>query len=132
MGISSDQWEAWDKGGYKESMEVTLAEIPTRRGYRDLSGYLLKQGRTYRGGRGTSTCPQDLQPKICLASKYVRDKDGAQPTNDCPNLSSIPWERAGPNTINDTLLCLQIGTWHNCLLRVFVQQQMEADVETHS
>jgi hypothetical protein len=30
-----DYLEAWDKGGYRESMEVMLAEIPTRWSCRD-------------------------------------------------------------------------------------------------
>jgi hypothetical protein len=31
------------------------------------------------------------------------------PINDWPNLRSTPWERASPNTINDTMLSLQVG-----------------------
>jgi hypothetical protein len=34
-GISGDQLEARDGRGVRESMEVTLAEISTRGGYRD-------------------------------------------------------------------------------------------------
>ena len=43
------------------------------------------------------------------------------PTNDCPNLDMI-----------DTLLCLQTEVQHNCLLRNFIQQLMEIDVEAYN
>jgi hypothetical protein len=36
------------------------------------------------------------------------------------------------STPDNSLLCLQTGTKHNCVLRGFIQQQMETDSETHS
>jgi hypothetical protein len=41
------------------------------------------------------------------------------------------WEPT-PDIINDILLRLQTGTYYNCLLRGFIQQQIEADAEIHS
>ena len=49
-------------------------------------------------------------------------------TNDYSNFRPIACKT--PDTINDTLLSLQTGTYHNCLLRVFIQQRMETDTET--
>ena len=37
-----------------------------------------------------------------------------------------------PDSINDTLLCLQTGAQHNCSLRDSTQQLIETDAETHS
>jgi hypothetical protein len=37
-----------------------------------------------------------------------------------------------PDTINDTLLCLQTGSWHNCPLRSSTQQLTKIDAETCS
>jgi hypothetical protein len=37
-----------------------------------------------------------------------------------------------PDTINDILLCLQTGAKYNCLLRGFIQHEMETSAENHS
>jgi hypothetical protein len=36
------------------------------------------------------------------------------------------------DTINDILLCLQTGAWHNCPLWGYTQQLMETDAEIHN
>lgn len=49
-----------------------------------------------------------------------------------PNSDLVSGQEPNPNTINDTLLCLQTGTFHNCLLRGSTQQPLERDAETHT
>ena len=55
-----------------------------------------------------------------------------QSTNNWPNLSPIHGQAPVPDTINDSLLCLQIGTWHNCPLRGSTQQWTKIDADTNS
>jgi hypothetical protein len=52
-------------------------------------------------------------------------------------MTGPPWDlshgrETTPDTVKDTLLCLQTGAWHNCLLKGFIHQQTETDAETHS
>jgi hypothetical protein len=55
-----------------------------------------------------------------------------QPTNDYPNKILANVRDPTPDTINDTLSCLLTEALHNCLLRSFIQQEMETDEETHN
>jgi hypothetical protein len=76
-----------------------------------------------------ATKPSTNQFKICRGNEQ---KQKEWPTNYWPNLRQIPRESPPPrNTLNDILLYFQKGTWHNCYLRGFTQQQMETDAETH-
>ena len=52
------------------------------------------------------------------------------PTNNWPNLRPIPWASQTPDTINDTLLCLQ--TEASPSLRGVTQQLTQKDTDTHS
>jgi hypothetical protein len=48
-----------------------------------------------------------------------------------PNSDLSHEQETIPDTINDTQLCLQSGTYHNCTLRGSTLQSMEKDVQTH-
>lgn len=114
-------------------MAVTLAEIPTRKGYRDWSGTSCSQGWTSSGRRGTSTHSQNLPHKICPSCKMYRDKNGTETkgtANQClPQFETHPVrERADPWLL--VMLCSAFRQEHNCLLRGFIQQRMETDAET--
>lgn len=50
---------------------------------------------------------------------------GEWPINDWPNLRHTSWERAIPDTNNDTLPCFQTGASQNSLLIDFIQQLIE-------
>ena len=52
------------------------------------------------------------------------------PTKNWPNVRPIHGQAPIPNTINDTLLCLQTGA--NCPLRGSTQQLTQADIDTYS
>jgi hypothetical protein len=68
---------------------------------------------------------------MCPTYKMYEDKDGAE-TGNSPNWDPSHGQEPIPDTINDILLCLQIGTWHNYPLRGSTQEPIEMDAETHS
>jgi hypothetical protein len=57
---------------------MTLAETPSSWGYGDWTGHLCTLAGLRVEGGGTSTYPQNLQLKICPASRMHKDKDGAE------------------------------------------------------
>ena len=52
-------------------------------------------------------------------------------TNNIPNVTPIPLTPI-PETVNDTLLCLQTGTKYNCPLRGSLKYLTEIDADLHS
>jgi hypothetical protein len=53
-----------------------------------------------------------------------------QPTNDWSKLKLIPFKRTHHDSKTDTVLCLQTGALYNCLLRDFILQQVETNIDT--
>ena len=91
---------------------------------------LLEEGET------SPPIYKTFSPKVVLLTRctevQMEQRLRQQLTNDFPNLRPFPCERVNLDTISDTLLCLQTGIQHICLLRGCMQQWMVVDAETHS
>jgi hypothetical protein len=71
------------------------------------------------------------KPTICLAYKICRRVKMEQKLREWPTNSHTM--RGIPSlTVNDILLYLQTGAWHNHHQRGFTQQLMETDAETNN
>lgn len=85
---------------------MTIAEILTRGGHRDLRGYLLQPSRTSRGGTGTSSKPKKTFNPFCLAYKMCRNKMEHSQSMIAPTRVPSHGKKPPPATINHTLLYL--------------------------
>ena len=93
-------------GGAQESMGMALAETHSSG---DTEPDCSIPRKNSSGGIRTPTNKQNFKPKICPLYKKYNDKEGPRTERMANN--NQPKLRHGqtpiPNTINDTLLCLQ-------------------------
>jgi hypothetical protein len=73
---------------------------------------------------------EDTRRKIATQREYHTKENTGNKQLD--TRTSNRREACTPDTINDSLLYLQTGGYHNCHLVGFTQQLMETDAETHS
>jgi hypothetical protein len=64
-----DELETQTNGNPQESLWVTIAKTPS---------HLLQPEKTFSGGTGMPSRPQNLRAKICLTYKIYRGKDGTE------------------------------------------------------
>ena len=96
-------------GGSQESIRMTLAESPSRRGHGTWIGLLLWWPGS--GGIWTSTHPQNLQPKFFPAYKKLRDNDGAETEGKANQWPA--WLKAHPIDMNQSLTVSMI-LYYDC------------------
>jgi hypothetical protein len=122
-------------GGSQESIRMTLAESPSRRGHGTWIGLLLWWPGS--GGIWTSTHPQNLQPKFFPAYKKLRDNDGAE-TEGKANQWPVELETHPMGTKQS--LTLRMVLYYACKQEASItilweappQRLTETDAETHS
>lgn len=74
---------------------MTIAEIPTSKGYRDSSGTSCSQAELPVEGGEHQPTYKTFNLKSVLPTR-MEQKLKEQLTNECPNLRPMPWERANP------------------------------------